>query len=28
MSSMRIIVLHLKNGVQPVLRGRGHPVTN
>ena len=26
--SVLIVVLHLKNGVQRVLRGRGHPVTN
>ena len=26
--SVLVIVLHLKNGVQRVLRGRGHPVTN
>ena len=23
-----VVVLHLKNGVQWMLRGRGHPVTN
>ena len=26
--SVRVVVLHLKKGVQLVLRGRGHPVTN
>ena len=28
MCSVLVVVLHLKNGVQQVLRGRGHPVTN
>ena len=26
--SVLVVVLHLKNEVQRVLRGRGHPVTN
>ena len=26
--SVLVVVLHLKNGVQWVLRGMGHPVTN
>ena len=26
--SVLVVVLHLKNRVQRVLRGRGHPVTN
>ena len=26
--SVRVVVLHLKKGVQLVLRGRGHPVIN
>ena len=26
--SLLVVVLHLKNGIQRVLRGRGHPVTN
>ena len=26
--SVLVVVLHLKNGVQRVLRGMGHPVTN
>ena len=26
--SVRLVILHLKKGVQRVLRGRGHPVTN
>ena len=26
--SVQVVVLHLKKGVQLVLRGRGHPVTN
>ena len=26
--SVRLVVLHLKKGVQQVLRGRGHPVIN
>ena len=26
--SVLVVVLHLKNGVQRVLRGRSHPVTN
>ena len=28
MCSVLVVVLHLKNGVQRVLRGMGHPVTN
>ena len=27
-SSVLVVVLHLKNGVQRVLRGMGHPITN
>ena len=26
--SVLVVVLHLKNGIQRVLRGRGHPVIN
>ena len=28
MCSVLVVVLHLKNEVQWVLRGRGHPITN